>query len=325
MTIKDVAKEANVSISVVSYVLNNTSGVSISDDTKERVRAAAEKLHYVSNRFARGLREQKSMCIGIVPYWNFDVSIFMEMLDGINREATANGYRIILCTANGDQDFDYLDCFHTKTIDGAVFIAPHEGSVTVDERIHIQAMQEHRLPFVIINGHTNAENVRYINFDFYGSAYTAATALIQKGFRDITYITPDSDYLENRERLRGYREAMADCHLTPHICLTDELANQLQTFRAVVTNKADTAHAVMKEALKQGKRIPEDFVLIAANTESYCGYLFPSLSSVKIPARELGGNAVKALLGILQGKTPPLPPPPRCTVQYRESTAQTGK
>lgn len=319
-TIKDVAKEAKVSISVVSYVLNDTDGVSISAETKERVHNAAKKLNYVSNRIARGLREQKSMCIGVIPYWDFDVRIFTEILDGINREAMANGYRIILCSANGSSDFDYLDCFNAKNIDGAVFIAPPEGSVAVDETVHIHTMLENNLPFVLINGHTNIEGVSYINFDFYSAAYTATQALIQKGHADITYVTPDTDYFETMERLRGYTDAVKALGLTPNICPIGEVANEIKTFRAVVTNKSDTAHSVMKEALRQGLNIPNDFVLISGNTEAYCGYLFPSLSSIKIPARKMGAAAAKLLIDKLNNKADFVLPQLEYSVQYREST-----
>ena len=319
VTIKDVAKEANVSISVVSYVLNNTKGISIRDETKEKVREAAKKLNYVSNRIARGLREQKSKCIGVVPYWDFDISIFMEMLDGINREALANGYRIILCSAGGSEDFDYLDCFHEKIIDGVIFIAPHEGSRVVDETVHIRTMQKNNVPFTLINGHTNIEDVSYININFYESTFIATRALIEKGYREITYVTPESDYFEIRERLRGYQETMRQAGLDVQICYAEQVADKIKTFRAVVTNKSDTAHMVMKEAIKQGLRIPEDFVLIAGNTEEYCDYLFPSLSSVKIPAREIGSAAAGLLIDLLSNKNEFQLPEFKCSIQYRQS------
>ncbi len=302
-TIKDVAKEADVSISVVSYVLNNSTEKTISDATKERVMNAAKKLNYVPNRIASGMRMRKSLSIGVVSYWELEGTVYVQMLSGISKAAAESNYSVVLCNARIEKEnYSYLDYFYDGTIDGILFISPYEQLGSIDEAAHITKMKNANAPFVIINGHSNEAGVNYINIDFYGSTYLATSYLIKRGYKEITYVAPlHLNYDELKQRYLGYGTALAHNNLKEKVCGVDDIADNIKNFKAVVTNKSDTAHAVMKEALNQNISIPNDFVMIAGNTEAYSEYLFPPLSTVKIPAKEMGILAAEKLLDSING------------------------
>lgn len=320
-TIKDVAREANVSISVVSYVLNDSAEKSISPATRDRVIKAAERLQYIPNRAASGMRRKRSLAIGVVNYWELDVMVFADMLKGILDTASKSKYSVVLCHRDSRMDDDaYLNYYLNGTIDGIIFIAPYESMGLIDEVAHIDSMKRAGVPFVILNGSTRELDVTYINVDFRGSSYLATTYLIEQGHRDIAYVAPMGlSYSELSKRLQGYRDAMTEHGLTERCHDIGELPGCLAGMRAVVTNKSDTAHAIMEEALKLGISIPGELAIIAANTESYSPYLFPPLSTVRIPAEHMGELAVHAFLNQLEGKTEAEVLTPSCTLEIRKS------
>ena len=123
-TIKDVAKEAGVSISVVSYILNNTPGQSFTDETRKRVISAAKKLNYTPNYIAKGMRSRRSMNIGIVLYWNISDVIVNEMLKGISKITEKYDYNIVLCLPSENKNqFSYIDAFKQRQVDGIIFVS----------------------------------------------------------------------------------------------------------------------------------------------------------------------------------------------------------
>ncbi len=301
-TIRDVAREAGVSISVVSYVLNQTPGKTIRQETKKRVINAAEKLHYVPDRFASGMRTKRAKSIGIVSHWRIDSDLFVQFLRGVERVTSQNGYSVMLCNLKDRKDTSYIDHYLDRRVDGILFISPYDAIDETEEQIHISCMQQAGVPFSVINGHTNLPDINRADFDFYGSAYLATEYLIKKGHRQITYVAPVFDtYAEFSERKRGYAAAMAAHGLAQDYCPADQIAARIEDFCAVVANKSDTAHRIICEAHRRGLRIPERFALIAANTERYSSFLFPPLTTVSMQADTVSEVACKLLMDTILG------------------------
>ncbi|THF76568.1 LacI family DNA-binding transcriptional regulator [Cohnella fermenti] len=320
-TIKDVAREANVSISVVSYVLNASAKKSITPETRERVLAAASRLKYVPNHAASGMRRNRSMVIGVVSYWELDGMVFTDMLRGIMREAAGSGYRVMLCHKDSQADDKaYLDYYKERSVDGILFISPHESLGLIDEADHIRLMRESGVPFVMMNGSTNDPDVSYVNVDYHASVYLAASHLIGKGHKEIAYAAPmNLRYRELTSRLQGYRDAMAEAGLPERCVDPAELRDCLPELRAVVANKSDTGHAVLEAARVLGIAVPDQLEVIAANTESYSAYLCPPLSTVRIPAERMGEMAVEMLLRRIDGQGVPEVRTPTCTLELRQT------
>lgn len=301
VTIKDVAQAAGVSISVVSYVLNDSKQVSISQETKQRVRTAAQALGYVPNRIASAMKSGRLRSLGVMSHWPLDIFLHMQILQGISRTAAENGYRLVLCSAGADA-FSYLDAYYDKSVDGIILISPYEEAGVIDEPAHIRRMQEAGVPFVMVNGQSHVPDVNYVRLDLPASTAAATAYLVQKGYTAISYVTPRTNCTELRQRQAGYLSQMEKYGLQADVCLTEQLPQRLSSFRAVVANKSDTAHAVMAEAARQGVDIPGKFVLIAGNDEAYSAFMLPPISAVRIPGEQVGAQAAAMLIEDIAGR-----------------------
>ncbi|MEN6313823.1 MAG: LacI family DNA-binding transcriptional regulator [Clostridiaceae bacterium] len=314
-TIKDVAAKAGVGISIVSYVLNNTPGKTVSAATRQRIFDAVEELQYTPNAIARGMRIKKTMTIGLVSYWNVNDLVFIEILEGVSRIADENGYNILYCSLKSDKHaFSYKELFRRQQIDGIILVSPPEHNTDYNEMEHIDAIKKDKIPAVIINGCTKDDSLSYIYFDYYQTAYKAAEYLIGLGHRKIGYLLPcekDMRHVQAQERVRGFKDALRDhgieiangfiYHPEDVECLCDRIMKG-EGPTGLVTNKSDYGYIFLKHANNRGIRVPEQISVIAANTESYANYLFPALTTIHLPMKEIGRKAAEVLMDIMDGR-----------------------
>lgn len=313
-TIKDVAAKAGVGISVVSYVINNTPGKTISEATRERIFAAAKELEYTPNAIARGMRIKKAMTIGLVSFWNITDLVFIEILEGVSKGAEENGYSILLCNLNSKEDsLNYEELYKKQIIDGIILISPHDIRKGFDEKLHVETIKKNKIPSVIINGTTKDDDVSYIYFDYFNSTYKAVEYLVNKGHRWIGYLNTygkEMNQIPAKERLQGYKKAMSDNGLSvieQHIFNAEEvetlcdLVLKGQGPSALIANKSNYGHLFLKRAFERNIKIPEQISVMAANAESYSAYLFPALTTIHLPMKEIGQMAAEIMLDIIKG------------------------
>lgn len=306
----------------MSYALNNTKSIKLTETTIEKVKKAAMELNYAPNNAAQIMRTGKTLTIGVVSFWNMEESTYYQILSHITNEAQQQGYSIMLCNVDKSSDeVKYLDYFYNNKVDGFIFISPYEASTNINEEIHIQKMKETGVPFVIVNGHTNIDNTSYINFDLYGSTVIATKHLIDMGFSDICFVYSFYDQLyEYRERLRGYLDTINNYNLPSITIDSSKITDNIANFKAVVTDKSETAKAVIDAAIEYGLKIPTDFPLIATNKTLFSEYLYPALSTVQLPTKTIGTEAVNALINQISNKDfKYINITPKCELVIRES------
>jgi len=296
ITIKDVAKKAGVSISAVSYILNDSDKKKYSQETVQRVKQAAQELGYVPNNIARSMRSQRTHAIGVVTRWSMGERVFVKLLEGIVNRASQENYAVTICPYGS-----YIEYFNNCRLDGILFIAS-PGGYTAEEENDIQRIHEAGLPCVVINGNTHVPDVDYLYFDYYNAVEILTEYLIDQGHRQITYVTPHvGEGAEKRERLRGYQETMDRHHLPQDICYDTEIDVRMPDFKAVVTHKSETARKVLEIAIAQGRHIPQEFPVVAGNTENYSEFLYPALTTTQFPFEQIGWRAVELLLSQIRG------------------------
>lgn len=303
VTIKDVAAKANVAISAVSYIMNNSEAKKYSADTIERVKKAAEELNYVPNNLARGVRNGKCLSIGIVSFWDIHNRVFIELLEGIMQKTFEMGYSAILCKA--DDDFTYIDYYRNRRIDGVIFISPVPSEYIIDESEHIEKMKQAQVPFIVINGSTEYKDTSYFYFDFENITYTATNYLIDRGHREIAYVGSyvNSEQAESILRYSGYKKAMTEKGLSyTEYHVEDITPEMLKKMKAIVANKSETAKIIEEYALKNEISIPKDLSVIACNLEHYSEFLCPPLTCCHIQLKETGALAAEFLINNLDGK-----------------------
>src|SRR5712691_333855 len=203
VTIQDVAIDAGVSAMTVSRVINESARVRA--DTRERVEASIARLGYVPNRIARGLIQRKTHAFGvIVP----DVAnpFFTLVVRGVEQVAWRAGYHVVLCDTQGDLERErgYLEDMLAFQVEG-VLIAP----VGDRSRPHLRLLTRNNVPFVLIDRSIAGFEADLVQGDSVAGARRLVEHLIGLGHRRIAMITETSDVSTARDRLQGYRDALA--------------------------------------------------------------------------------------------------------------------
>lgn len=208
VTAKDVARRAGVSAATVSYVLNDNPTQSISEETRERVRAAIRELQYAPNMAAKALRRSESGCVGVVIKKNLTVPRFSQMLEGIQEELEARGYNIMLCgdRVQGNGYPDYLNAYLENRVDGVIYIGTDNAGPDAESRAFIG---RERVPFVVFDCREEAAEYSTADLDYEGGARLVAGRVFARAARRVLYLRPEMDTPQERLRERAVREAAA--------------------------------------------------------------------------------------------------------------------
>ncbi len=214
ITIKMIADRAGVAKSTVSRVLNNNGYVS--GETRKRVEAVIRELKYSPSAVARNLSRKETTAIGvIIP--EADNSFFSGVLRGISQVADERGFSLIYCDTCNDpvRELRALDMLRGQRVVGLIMTPASEYSSQESAARLRRALKGMGAPAVLLD--RTVENSQWdgVYFDNYNGAYLATQALIDAGHKKIGTIIGKQDLLLGRERLRGFREAMADNGLTP--------------------------------------------------------------------------------------------------------------
>ncbi|WP_341465690.1 LacI family DNA-binding transcriptional regulator [Clostridium pasteurianum] len=196
MNIYDIAKEAGVSITTVSRVLNNKEN--ISKKTKEKVQSILNKYNYTPNAIARGLVAKSMKSIGVVTTDITDIH-HGNTAYIIEREFNKIGYNVILCNTGGKtmESINYIKMLSERNIDGIILM----GSVFNDDDIKSSmASYINNIPMVIINGFLNIENTHSILVDDAYGISLCVDHLINSGHRDIVYVKDQNTYSANQKK-----------------------------------------------------------------------------------------------------------------------------
>ena len=313
-TIKDVAREAGVSIATVSYVLNNKPD-SVSEGTRVHVLAAAERIGYRPNVTARNLRSSQTRLIG---YAWYEVPPFGAPLGRLNtvlewftyylaRAAEQAGYHLLTFTYPPD---DPTPTYDNLILTGRVDAFVLAGTVADDDRV--EYLLRKGFPFVSF-GQSNPEwSFPWVDTDNRAGMYDAVGYLIGLGHRRIAFLGWPQDSLTGNFRLAGYRQALEEAGLPfreDYVLRGDHteaagraaLANLLampedQQPTAVAAVSDLMAIGVMNEAQSRGLEIGRELSVIGFDDAPLTEYLRPALTTLQQPIPEIG----EALIGMLE-------------------------
>jgi LacI family transcriptional regulator len=312
-TIKDIARELNVSSSTVSRALKDYPG--ISDETKKKVKNLAEKLNYRPNAIALSLRQSKSFTIGVIipEVVHF---FFSTVISGIEEVAFARGYNVILTQTNEklSREKSSVATMLSNQIDG--FLVSFSKETT--EFDHFSKLLEKGFPIVFFDRVPEIEKSINVVVDDFNGAYEATKHLIYQGYRRIFHVSGPSNLNISKERLRGYLTALEEYGITPDSSwilecpVGDENEAQEITLKALKNqkNKPDAffchndmaAVGTMIACKEIGLKIPEDIGIVGFSNWQFCTMLDPTLSSVAQPGFQMGSKATEILLDIIENK-----------------------
>ena len=303
LTIKDVAKRAEVSVTTVSRVLNNRG--SISEKTRKKVYAAMEELNYHPNQLAVNLFKKRTMLVGlIVP----DVShtFYAQEAKYIEEYLYARDYKLILCNAGESQqrEKEYLTMLQRNKVDGIII-----GSHT----LNLEEYNKVRLPVVALDRYLGKE-IPTISADHQQGGRLAAEELLRKGCKKVVQIIGSSAVpTPSNERYSVFRQIMEENNV---VCLDYELPLNSFLFREyievvqnILINEPDidglfavdnVACAACKVAATLGINVPDQLKIVGYDGTEISIMSNLSLSTVMQPIRKIAWSAVDTLLSMIE-------------------------
>jgi LacI family transcriptional regulator len=310
----DVARRAGVSRTTVSFVLNNTPGKIISEETRQRVLKAARELDYQPNEAARALAMVKHQAIGLfichTGYFFSDVFI-NQLIEGINPILNKHRLQLVLQPLRLDQS-NYLQLAQTDNVDGIILLNPHENDQGLIE------IKENNIPLVIV-GSLSDPSVYQIDIDNRTAAEEAVQYLIDLGHSRIGMILhAPSIYYASMERLTGFKNSLekngislekgyvqtGDFSEASGYEAMQEMLKLPHPPTAVFAGNDVIAYGAMKAVKDADLVVPDDISVVGFDDDFLSRFLNPPLTTVSLPAATLGAGAARLVIQQLQGKSP---------------------
>jgi LacI family transcriptional regulator len=315
-TIKDIAKALGLSTSTVSRALNGS--YEIGAETKKLVLEYAEKINYRPNPIALSLKEQKSHSIGVV-VCEVANNYFSQAINGIESIAYNRGYHVIITQTHESYSRETANVQHliSRHVDGLLVSLSAETA----DLGHFQYLHDKGFPIVFFDRVApNIETHKVVVNNFKG-AFDATELLIKTGFTKIAHLTNSYNLLISKERLNGYKAALAKHNLPfrpeylKHCnhggmiqheveAILQELVTLPEKPEALFVTSDRLTTNCMAILKKMGMKVPHD-IAIAGFTNSDVAELFdPPLTVVRQPAFQIGQMATEMLINLIESKRP---------------------
>jgi LacI family transcriptional regulator len=305
-----VATAAGVSIATVSASLNEVESARISAGTRARVRDVADRLGYVPNRLAQGLRVQRSGTIGFVGDTVATTPYAVGMVRGALEAARAADRVVLLMNTEGDPDLEAceLATLVQHQVDGVLYATMYHRCVQVPSGLGTT-------PVVLVDAESSEPGVSSVVPDEISGAATAVGELLEHGHRRIGFINNPDPILAASGRLEGYKRALnqAGIGVDPTLIATapsigpeggyrgarqllelPERPTGLFCFRDLM------AMGAYRAAMEAGLRIPQDLSVVGFDNMEFAAGLFPGLTTVALPHYEMGSWGFQQLLALME-------------------------
>jgi DNA-binding LacI/PurR family transcriptional regulator len=319
VTSRDVAKRAGVSRTTVSFVLNEVEGVNISEETRQRVLAAAQELGYVPDATAQALASRRTRIIGLVFSRGYhhlasDDSL-LQIVDGLLDVVRQHGIRLLLDSVEdkAEEEEAYLNLARAKRIDGIILSVPRS-----DDR-ELRALAEEGFPVVLI-GHLPDVKICSVDVDNRLAARMAVEHLVSLGHTRIGCITnAHPSFIAASDRLLGYREILTDAGIPFDETLVrygnyspesgfEAMTSLLQEPAlpsAVFVASDIVAFGAMAAIYEYKLKIPDDIAVVGLDDVPLSRFFYPALTTVHLPAAEIGRKAGELLFDLILHQVEP--------------------
>ena len=308
ITIKDIARILNCSVSTVSRALKDHPD--ISKATKKSVQDLAKELNYRPNEIALSLKNRKSKIIGImVP--KLVHHFFSSAIEGVENIAYEKGYQVMIYHSDEllEREIQLSQSFMSYRVDGLVVSMSKE----TQDASHFEKLTQLGIPIVYFDRVPDF-SCNKVLFDDYQGAYDAVSHMIEQGCKKIIHFGVASTMDIGKKRTKGYVDAMKDHHLPisdDFIIQCDSYEKALMTTPGMLTKFPDmdgifavndlTAIGAMKQLIEMGKRIPEDIKVMGFSNEISSSISTPTLSTVDQQGVVMGEEAAKLLFENMDG------------------------
>lgn len=320
-TIKEIAKECNVSIATVSNILNHKGKVS--EETRQMVLQKVEKMNYVPNVAAKKLKQRAAKTIGIITE---DLTVFNapEIVDGIDEYLEGHGYNFLLSNLRiykkYGSGFAYHDEFKShlaeelgimraNQVEGIIYVSSHSRDLS-----GILA-QDSSMPVVVVYGFAKERNIPSVVFHDEEAAYMVVRRLLEQETDRVGIIAGDWNSLHTSERLLGCQKAMYEKGVlyNPKLVYYGDWSRESgylaaaellgQGVRVLFSMNDNMAMGIYDYAGENGLSVGKD-ILIGGIGSQFGNILRPKLTTVEMPLFEMGRKAGEIILGAVEGAVP---------------------
>jgi len=316
ITIKDIAKALGLSTSTVSRALRGS--YEISAETKKLVIEYAEKLNYRPNPIALSLKEKRSRSIGIV-VCEIANNFFSQVINGIESVAYKEGYYVIISQSHESYEREVANTQYlaSRSVDGLLVSLSSETT----DLSHLNKLHDKGFPIVFFDRITEEMQTHKVIANNFNGAYQATEHLLQSGFKRIAHVTIAAHLSIAKERLAGYKAALAD-HGVPYdeslvkFCnyggliyseteqAIDALLNLEKKADAIVAASDKLSTGCLTALARRNIKVPEDMGIVGFTNSLMTEIFHPPLSSIRQPAFEMGQVAMEMLIQIIESKHP---------------------
>lgn len=304
-TIHDIARKLNITASTVSRALNDNPR--ISEETKKAVRKAAVKMNYEPNRIAAALRNGRSNILGIVVP-TADRSFFSSVVRGVEEIANQSSYNVMICQTydNYDKEKATIDALLKAQVDG-VIISHAKATTNFD---HLRRIIDKGIPLIMFDRSSDELEVSHVVIDDFLGGYKATEHLIEQGCKRIAHFTSFRKVSIYKDRMRGYREALAEHNIPfdPSLVIESDLQledgkksmQQLLKLKqlpdAVFSASAYGAMGAMQVLKESNIKIPQEVALVAFSNEPFTEFTDPALTTIDQHSVRMGNAAAEIFL-----------------------------
>ena len=309
MTLKEIAKLANVSSATVSKVLNGKDE-HISEATRKKILEIVEREGYIPNAVAKSLKMRSTKTIGIIIPDVMNL-FFSELARGLEDAAERRGYSVILCNSDNkvEKEERYLQILQEKMVDGII--------LTASEKSLNKYNKKRNIPMVLLDRDTYTDKeVGRIVVDNMEGAYNSTKYLISKGCKKIAFISSGEISSSSGQRIKGYKNALIDnkMEINEKMIFLDNYSidtGYIGVLRILEESSIDgiccgndlIAIGAINALKFKNLKVPKDVKVVGFDDIQIAKYIDPPLTTIKQPIYEMGEEAVKMIVSIIEKKS----------------------
>jgi LacI family transcriptional regulator len=314
LTIKDIAKEFNVSISTVSKALNDS--YEISEATKKKIQKYAKEKNYKPNFNALSLKNRSTKTIGIIIPTMLKY-FFAQVFKGIEKKALERGYKVIACISNESytKEVEIIEMLSNGSIDGFILSMSKETELK-QEFNHFKETIENGTPIVMFDRVAKTIDCDKIITDDFHGAQSTVEYLYKTGHKNIAFVSTLSNLHIGEQRFLGYKKGLENVGLPFNENLVVNILNKgykeyesilIPFFKknkidSVITTGESAAVAAMKAGLKSGHEIPKNLSVIAFSNGILARHSSPKMTTISQHGEQMGETAAEILIDKLEKK-----------------------
>lgn len=311
VTIKDLAKELDLSISTISRAFNDK--YDIKRETRDLILKKADELGYKPNPIALKLIQQRTSIVGVVVP-EFVTSFFPKVITGMQEVLFSNGYQVLIMQTgeSSEREMEVIRTFEDSMVDG-MLISLSKESRNVE---YINKLITGGLPVVLFNRVSEDIVAPKVLFDDYKWAFFATERLIEAGYKSIYHYSAPATLSLSKNRIRGFVNALKkhglyDCcdqvietgfSIEDGEVITEKLLDEGKKFDAIFSSNDRSAIGAIRVLKRRGHKIPEEFGVMGFSESSLATVIEPELSSVEQPTTKMGRVSAELLLELINSE-----------------------